>query len=180
MDATRVILEESTPKWVEAVGGLYQYKGKITTPDTLSAHFEFERCPVVWRHRLWGAAEYAQDTSNGIFLFGEKATIFVTDDRWVVVPNTRGAQRQTNPVNADTSLLHVKNWLDAVRARKPASVLPEDGFSSTTTVQLAMISYKTASRVVWDKQKEQIVNNPAAAKLLKREYRKPYRHPYQA
>ena len=43
-----------------------------------------------------------------------------------------------------------------------------------------MIAYETGSRVVWDKQKEQILNNPAAAKLLKREYRTPYKHPYTA
>jgi hypothetical protein len=34
--------------------------------------------------------------------------------------------------------------------------------------------------VVWDKEKEQILNNPAAVKLLKREYRAPYKHPYTA
>jgi hypothetical protein len=43
-----------------------------------------------------------------------------------------------------------------------------------------MIAYKTGSRVVWEKQNEQILNNPAAAKLLKREYRTPYKHPYTA
>ena len=180
MDATRVILEESTPKWVEATGGIYQYTGKITTPDTLTAHFEFERCPVVWHHRLWGAAEFTPETSNGIFLYGDKATLFVTDDRWVVVPNTRGAQRQTYSAPVDSSLLHIQNWLEAVRARKPAAVFPEEGFRSTATVQLAMIAYKTGSRVVWEKQQEQILNNPAAAKLLKREYRTPYTHPYTA
>ena len=180
MDATRMILEESTPKWVETVGGLYQYKGKITTPDTLTAHFEFERCPVVWRHRLWGSVEYSPETSNGIFFYGEKSTIFVTDNRWVVIPNARGAERQSHPVTGDTGLQHVANWLEAVRANKPPMVVPEEGFLSTATVQLAMIAYKTNSRVVWDKQKEQIVNNAPASKLLKREYRAPYKHPYSA
>ena len=178
MDATRMILGESTPKWVEAEGGIYQYKGKITTPDTLTAHFEFERCPVVWRHRLWGAAEYSPEVSNGIFFYGEKATVFVTDSRWVVIPNAKGGERKTFQVDGDTGLKHVENWLDAVRARKQPAVVPEDGFYSTATVQLAMIAYKTGSRVVWDRQKEQIVGNPAAAKLLKREYRAPYKHPY--
>jgi predicted dehydrogenase len=178
IDATRVILDLPMPKWVEAVGGLYQYTGKITTPDTLSAHFEFDRCPVVWRHRLWGATEYTSETSNGIFFFGDKATVFATDDRWVSIPNTRGAQRETHQTPGDTSLLHVQNWLESIKARKPALVQPEEAFRSTATAQLAMISYKTNSRVVWDQQKEQIVGNPAAAKLLKRDYRAPYKHPY--
>jgi hypothetical protein len=34
--------------------------------------------------------------------------------------------------------------------------------------------------VVWDEASEEILSNEAAAKLLKRGYRAPYRHPYGA
>ena len=54
VDQVRVVLGESTPKRITAAGGLYELKGKITTPDTLTVHFEFARCPLVWRHRIWG------------------------------------------------------------------------------------------------------------------------------
>ena len=176
IDAIRVILGESMPRWVEAAGGLYQLKGKITTPDTLSAHFEFDRCPVVWRHRLWGAAEVAPELSNGIFFFGEKATVFVSDDRWTVVP-VGGGERKTTQVSGDTGRVHMQNWLECVAAGKAPACRIEDAYQSTATVQLAMISYKTGTRVVWDREKEQITGNPAAAALLKREYRAPYKHP---
>jgi predicted dehydrogenase len=178
IDAARVILGESMPKFVEAAGGLYELNGKITTPDMLTAHFEFERCPLVWRHRIWGAAEYTPEVSNGIFFYGDKATVFVTDEHWVVIPRAKGEERKTFTVTGDPGLKHVQNWLESIRGHKPPMCLPEDAFRSTATVQLAMISYKTGSRVVWDGQKEQIVGNPAAAKLLKREYRAPYKHPY--
>ena len=178
IDATRVILGESMPKFVDAVGGLYQLGGKITTPDTLTAHFEYERCPVVWRHRIWGATEFSPESSNGIFFYGEKATVFVTDDHWIVIPKGPGAERKTYRVAGDTGLKHVQNWLDSIREGKQPVCLPEDGFLSTATVQLAMISYKTKSRVVWDRQQEQVIGNPTAAQLLKREYRAPYTHPY--
>lgn len=178
MDATRVILGETTPKYVEASGGIYQLKGQITTPDTLAAHFEFERCPVVWRHRLWGAIEFAPELNNGILFYGEKATVFAADNRWIVIPNEKGAQRKTFDVKSDPGFKHVQNWLEAIRTGKKPMCLPEDGFYSTATVQLAMISYKTGTRVTWDRQKEQVAGNPTAAKLLKREYRAPYKHPY--
>ncbi len=178
IDAARVILGESMPKSVTAVGGLYELKGKITTPDTLTVHFEFERCPVVWRHRIWGAAEFAPEVSNGILFYGDKATVFVTDDHWVVIPRAKDAERKTVKVTGDTGLKHVQDWLESIRTRKPPMCLPEDAFRSTATVQLAMIAYRTGSRVVWDAAKEQIVGNPAAEKLLKREYRAPYKHPY--
>jgi predicted dehydrogenase len=179
MDATRIILGETMPKWVEAAGGLYQLKGKITTPDMLTAHFEFERCPVVWRHRIWGAAEFAPELSNGILFYGEQATVFATDDHWTVVPNGAG-ERKTVQVTGDTGRKHVQNWLASVRGAQTPACRPEDGYLSTATVQLAMIAYKTQSRVVWDREKEQIIGSPAAARLLKREYRAPYRHPYSA
>ncbi len=42
-----------------------------------------------------------------------------------------------------------------------------------------MIAYESGSVVRWDAQSEQILDNPAAAKLLKREYREPWKHPYR-
>jgi hypothetical protein len=43
-----------------------------------------------------------------------------------------------------------------------------------------MISYETGTTVRWDGQNNEIADNPAAAALLKREYRKPWVHPYTA
>ncbi len=178
VDATRVILGEGMPKSVSAVGGLYELKGKITTPDVLTAHFEFDRCPLDWRHRIWGAEEYTPEVANGIFFYGEKQTIFVTDDRWELIPRGNRKDRQVHEAKSEPGLLHVTEFLNAVRERKQPSCLVEDAFASTASVQLAMIAYETGSKVDWDAGHERILSNPAASKLLKREYRKPYKHPY--
>ncbi|MBN2474593.1 MAG: Gfo/Idh/MocA family oxidoreductase [Pirellulales bacterium] len=180
IDATRTMLGLGMPKRVIAAGGLYQYQGKITTPDTLTVHFEFDRCPVVWRHRLWGAREYTPEVNNGIFFYGEKATIFAGDSNWVVISKGNGGQRQSFEAKTDMGTQHMAEFLEAVRTRKPPSCAIEDAFRSTTTVQLGMIAYETASTVDWDASSEQITGNDAAAKLLKREYRPPYRHPYES
>ena len=42
-----------------------------------------------------------------------------------------------------------------------------------------MIAYESGSVVEWDPAAEKILNNEAAAKLLKRDYRAPYAHPYR-
>lgn len=55
----------SMPTRITASGGLYHYAGRITTPDTLSVHFEFEQAPVHRRRRLWGATEYDPEVNNG-------------------------------------------------------------------------------------------------------------------
>lgn len=180
IDATRVILGESAPKWIAASGGIYQHQGRITTPDTLAVHFEFERCPVTWRHRLWGSEEYTPETNNGVFFYGEKGTVFVTDQRWSFTPKGKAAERQVHEPKTDMQTLHVAEFLEAVRQRKPASCTIADAHLSTTTVKLAMIAYETGARINWNAATEQIEGNPAAATQLKREYRSPWQHPFRA
>jgi len=181
IDATRYILGETAPQSVQAAGGIYYFKNKITTPDVLTAHFDFAKCPVVWRHRMFGAAEYTPETSNGIFFYSEKETVFVTDDRWVVVPKGRGQQHKVNQARADMGTAHMAAFLTAVRTRQEPEPLctPADAHLSTAAVKLAMIAYESASKVAWNAATAQIENNPAAARLLKREYRAPWKHPYQ-
>jgi predicted dehydrogenase len=178
IDATRWILGASTPRAVSATGGLYQLKDKITTPDILTAHFDFEQCPVTWRHRIWGAEEFTPEISNGIFFYGDKETVFVTDDRWVVIPRGKGKERKVNEARSDAGTLHMAEFLTAVRTRKQPSVSTEDAHLSTTTVKLAMIAYDTGAKLAWDGATEQITGNAAAAKLLKRDYRSPWQHPW--
>jgi predicted dehydrogenase len=180
VDATRVILGEGAPKSVTAAGGLYELNGRITTPDVLTAWFEFAGCPLAWRHRIWGAEEYNPEVSNGIFLYGEKETLFVTDDRWEVIPRGKNKERQVHEAKSDAGLLHMKEFLNAVRTRQQPGCKIEDGYASTVSVKLAMISYDVGGKVAWDPAQEQILNNEPAAKLLKRDYRAPWKHPYSA
>ena len=165
------------PKRIVAAGGLYQLAGKITTPDTLSVHFEFGRCPVVWRHRIWGAEEYTPDVSNGIFFYGDEATLFVNDKRLVVIPKGKNQARQELKFDDDAGPAHMAEFLAVVRSRGKPGCPIDEGFRSTATVKLAMAAYETGLPVVWDERSEQILGNPAAANLLKREYRAPWKHP---
>jgi predicted dehydrogenase len=180
IDATRWILGLTMPRSVQAMGGLYQYKDKITTPDTLTVQFDFDNCPVVWRHRIWGAQEYTPEVSNGIFFYGEKGTLFVTDDRWVVVPKDKNKLREEHKATADLGTAHMTEFLRAVRDRKPPGCTVEEGYRSTATVKLAMIAYDVGAKIAWDEKSQQIVDNPKAAELLKRPYRAPWKHPYEA
>jgi len=180
IDAARVILAEGAPRSVSAPGGLYYLKDKITTPDVLTAHFEFATCPLTWRHRIWGAEEYTPEVANGIFFYGEKETIFVTDDRWETIPRGKGKERQVHDAKADAGPLHMAEFLTAIRTGQKPGCLIEDAYASTTAVKLAMLAHETGSKITWDTQKEIIPGNSAASGLLKREYRKPWYHPFRA
>jgi len=180
IDATRLILGEGMPRTVMAQGGIHFFKNQITTPDTMVVYYDFATCPVVWRHRIWGAEEYAPDVANGIFLYGEKETIFVTDDRWVVIPRGKNAERAVNKASTDMAVAHFADFMKAVRERTLPMCTIEDAFQSTSTVKLAMISLETGTLVRWDEKARSISgDNPAAARLMKRAYRSPWQHPYQ-
>lgn len=180
IDATRWILGDTTPRSVQAAGGIYYFKDKITTPDILTVHFDFDTCPVVWRHRIWGAQEHDPEVSNGIFFYGEKATVFVTDGKWIVIPKGKGEQRKVNEIGTDMAKEHMAEFLEAVRRRRQPHCTTEEGHYSTATVKLAMIAYDVGSKIVWDPASEQIVGNPEADKLLQRKYRTPWKHPYRS
>jgi predicted dehydrogenase len=178
MDATRWILDESMPNAVQAAGGIYYFKNKITTPDVLTAHFDFNTCPVTWRHRIWGAKEYTPEIANGILFYGEKGTVFVTDTRWEIIPKAKNSERQVTEVKTDMGKEHMADFLQAVRKCKRPLCTPQDAFYSTATVQLATIAYEVGAKIKWNLAAKQIKGNDQASALLKRPYRAPWTHPY--
>lgn len=179
IDTARWMLDLGAPLAVKTAGGLHHLKDRITTPDILTAHFEFETCPLTWRHRIWGAQDMHQETSNGIFLYGEKETVFCTDNKWIVRARGNNQQPVVHESGNDASQLHMAEFIEAIRAGGKVSCPVSEGHLSTTAVKLAMISHETDSKILWDAEAGEITGNPEASKLLKRDYRAPWKHPHQ-
>lgn len=180
IDIIRRIMGEGMPEEFYTRGGIYEFKDKITTPDMLTSSMVFRKAPVIWQHRLWGTGDVTREFNNGIFFYGEKGSLFADDSRVIIFPVGRDAQKEE--ISIPTQLMqekHVEDFLNAVRNkdRNLISCTTEDAFQSTATVQLAMISYYTGSVVKWDQVKNEIIGNPAATALLKRDYRGKYKHP---
>ena len=180
IDIIRKIMDEEMPDEFITKGGIYILKDQITTPDTLTANMAFRKAPVIWQHRLWGNGDVTGEFNNGIFFYGDKGTLFAEDSKVAIFPAGKNEQREDIPVPTEQMQEnHVGNFLTAVRNKDKnlISCTPEDAFKSTATVQLAMISYYTGSIVKWDQNKKEIIGNPEASALLKREYRGKYTHP---
>ncbi len=180
IDIIRKTMGFGMPSSFQTNGGLEVLAGKITTPDTLDATMNFEGCPVLWQHRLWGSGDLNPQFNNGVFFYGENGTLFAADRRLVLMPAGREQEQVTEDINTPTMQEnHVADFLKAVKAKdkKLVSCTPEDAFQSTATVQLAMISYYTGSKVQWDMNKKTVVNNNKAVDLLARDYRRGYNRP---
>lgn len=180
IDIIRKIMDFDMPTSLQSSGSLDILEGKITTPDTLNATLNFESCPVIWQHRLWGTGDFSTQYNNGIFFYGEAGTLFASDNKLIITPKGKNAQQEEMKIaTPDVQENHVANFLDAVKAQKTSGIACtiQDAFKSTATVQLAMASYYTNSKVVWDADKMAVVGNEEANKLLARPYRKGYQRP---
>ena len=180
IDIIRTIMDFNMPTSFQSNGALEVLDGKITTPDTLNATMNFEGCPVVWQHRLWGTGGLNKQYNNGVFFYGEDATIFAADRKVIIMPNGKDKEQEVMDIpTLGMQENHVADFLNAVKAKSKEliSCAIEDAFQSTATVQLAMASYYIDSEVQWDMDKNEIMNNKTASKLLARPYRGNYKRP---
>lgn len=180
IDIIRKIMDFGMPTSFNTSGGLVTLQGKITTPDTLRSVLNFEQCPVIWQHRLWGTGDLNTQFNNGIFFYGEKATLFASDNKLILMP--AGRNQQQDVMDIPTEMMqenHVADFINAVKAKNKSllSCTVEDAFQSTATVQLGMISYYTGTEVKWDAKNYTVTDNKKAAELLARPYRGSYKRP---
>ena len=181
IDIIRQIMEDEIPSEFKTTGDLYALKDQITTPDTLTANMAFSKAPVVWQHRMWGTGDINPEFNNGVMFHGDLSSIFVSDNRFMVRPADRDAETidMDIPTEGGMQERHMADFMNAVKLKDPEKIscTADDAYASTTTVQLAMMAYYTNSIVKWDNHKKAIMDNPQAAKLMKREYRDRWQHP---
>jgi predicted dehydrogenase len=180
IDIIRNIMDLDMPLSIKANGGLKVLAGKITTPDTMTVTFDFESLPLIWQHRLWGSGDLNPQFNNGVFFYGEKATLFASDRRIVIMPAGKDQTQEVLDLpGRDMGVAHMADFINVVKMKDKGliSCPIEDAFKSTATVQLAMISYNTKAMINWDSQKYTIKDNPQASALLARPYRGKYKRP---
>jgi predicted dehydrogenase len=189
VDAARTILDESMPKTVRSSGGIYDMAEHITTPDAMTATWEFETCPFFWHHRIWGGKTYSEQPHLGVSFYCKDGTIFMEDHQWTIVPAAKDKQPEVKKSNIQPSnggfhqamlTKHVGDFFESVKTRKPPACLIEDAWKSTSIVQMAMIALETGSALHWNPDTVQFENNAAANERLKRAYRGSWKHPFDA
>jgi predicted dehydrogenase len=186
--------EEKWPKTVYSTGGRpiagpAINDGKQQTsdaPDHQIAAFEFESFSVSWEHRRFGgnnAEKTLPGQAVGCYFYGTGGTFHMGWlDGWTFYP----VGRNQKPLHQDPQLHQPDEqnirelWADFLASiasgRRPVCDI-EIGHRSTSMSLLGMLSLKLGRSVRWDGQKEQIVGDPEASKLLRRQYRGPWKYP---
>jgi hypothetical protein len=128
------------------------------------------------------------DFSDWEAIYGKIAdhgTGFNGSKGWIMV---RRGEIRTNPENLATQKIgdneikliqssnHVKNFIDAVKSRKPSICPIQDAFYADALCHLSDIASRLQRRLTWDPKKEEFIKDKEAdAKLRLRSMRKPWK-----
>jgi predicted dehydrogenase len=196
LDTTRWMLKLGWPNRISSEGGIYVQKdGKSNITDTQSAVFEYPDFDITWQHRTWGSSP-DPDYPWAVFIYGEKGTLKASTMRADFIPLDRRAktihfdcvyekEQYPEDVNekdielnaAPATRLHMRNFIEAVNSRGRPVADIEEGHISTASCIMANISMKVGRPLVYDPKKRVIPHDSDATKLLRAEYRKPWKHP---
>lgn len=69
---------------------------------------------------------------------------------------------------------HWQNFVDSLRSGKQAVSPVDSAYRAISVALLGEIAMSTGETIKWDPEKEEIIGNPRAARLLNRPYRKPW------
>ncbi len=182
--------DELYPQTVYSTGGrpikgevVFNDKEQTTdTPDHQVAVYEFDSFTAVWKHRRF-AGNSAERTGIGCYFHGTKGTFHMGwRDGWTFYPD----DAKKTPIHTEADLQEPDGhnlkilWADFIDAietgRRPACDV-EIGHRSTNLSLLGMLSLKLGRSIAWDGEKEQIIGDAEANKLLRRDYRGPWQYP---
>jgi predicted dehydrogenase len=82
-----------------------------------------------------------------------------------------------NEIHLYKSENHWKNFIDCVRSGKPAIAPVEVAHRAISVALLGEIAMTTGQTIKWDPEKEEIIGNPRASRLMSRPYRQPWTLP---
>ncbi len=183
LDVIRWCLDERAPASVCALGGRFAVNDDRTIPDTME---------VVWQMGSGSLATFGQYEAcknpvlsrGAMEMRGADGTLCIDNaGSFKIIPEHGGQFQEPGPrmeameekePDRQMDLRHTRNFLDCVKSRKHPTADVEIGHRSTTFCLLANISLATRSRLEWDAEREVVVGNDEANKLLDYEYREPW------
>jgi predicted dehydrogenase len=204
LDIAHWILDVKGPQTVSSAGGRFALQDNGETPDTQDAILEYPGWTAVWSHReacagrpgaagleFFGTHGSLTLSRGGFELFPDRK-IYPAN----AIPRFTGPHPAGGPVSIpqsgppefwakpeksaplspdqDQFKLHVRNFLDCIKSRKQPNSDLESSHQVTTACHLANISLRLGRRLRWDPDKEQILGDSEANKMLERPYRKPW------
>ena len=115
---------------------------------------------------------------GGATWYGEKGWINVDRGRLEASdPKILQEVIGANEIQIYKSENHWQNFIDCVRSRKETIAPIEVAYRAISVALLGEIAMTTGQKIQWDPEKQEIIGNPMASRLLSRPYRQPWSLP---
>ena len=175
--------EEKYPKKIFSTGGRAIRKDNTDAPDHQVATYEFEDFTVNWEHRQFAGNNAEKGENVGCYFYGTEGTFHMGwQQGWTFYPTDKNKPvlhedaKLNKPDDQNIKQLWA-NFLQSIKTKQLPVCDIEIGHRSTNMALLGMLSYKLGRSIAWDGDKEIILNDPEANKLLSREYRGEWKYP---
>lgn len=204
LDIVHWIFDIKGPRAVTSAGGRFFLKDNGEVPDTQDAIIEYPDFPAVvqFREAAAGAGVSSMGSltfmgTKGTMTLGRDGFEVMPDKK--VSPNNTFAkiigghpvggpqpapepegqfwtekQSVSSPGYEPQYAQHAQNFLDCVRSRKTPNSDLASSHHVSTTCHLANISLRTGHKLRWDAERQEILDDPIASKMLQRTYRTPW------
>jgi len=167
---------DTHPSTITCLGGKYFFDDDQQFPDTQYAVFEYPvagksvKKQLIFEQRIW--SPYVQEGyENGAAFYGTKGLMIVGHSvGWKLYgPKNKLIAEKTGDADLPA---HHQNFFDCIRGQqKQLNADVKAGFLSASLVHLANIAARVGHVLQFDPEREQIMNDAAAAQLLGRKYR---------
>jgi predicted dehydrogenase len=166
-------LEHTGPVEISGIG-VYPFDGIYNTPVEYDIHCKYENGIEM---RVANASRLP--LGMGTTWHGDLGWIHV--DRGGIIsasdPKILDEVIGENEIHLYKSDNHWQNFVDCVRSGKQAIAPVDVAFRAISVALLGEIAMTTGQTIKWDPDKEEIIGNPSASRLLSRPYRQPWKLP---
>jgi len=153
LDLMHYVMDCGMPESCMCIGGVTTWKDEnnFTTPDNVIATWMYPEGFVVTSSNNFG-----NSAGNTRKFFGEKGTLAV--DNWnVPTYSAEGGRKRDGSIRGKVEVTpvprpdHFRNWLNCVRDGQTPHADIDAGFQHAVAVMMAVISYDTGRKTIYDK-----------------------------
>ena len=185
IDALHYMTGHTRPRTVVANGGIYSWDDGRMNPDTITVVFEYglsdgnDGFQVTYTSRMGNSAGNRElyysnrgtlDAHDGTVTpdgglnerYAKRAGVKpnLVEARSLKKPDMPAGSREQAPTRTGanpTVVAHMKNWIEAIRTRKPAVADARAGFDHAVTVCMTVAALHTGRKVSFDEAGQKVM-----------------------
>jgi len=167
------------PNHVMAEGGKYFFDDDQEFPDTVTCAFEWtgdgkigNKRQLILEMRIW-STNWPYGEENGVEFYGTEGRMVLAKDRKIEIYGERDRFRDDIKLDDLPQMppSHQADFVEAIRTGKKPTADVIEGHHSVALTHLANIAVRVGRALRVDPQRETIIGDEEASRLLRRNYR---------